>query len=150
MNQYVYLEKRGIYEMLPIFIYNKLFLISHMNLSFLKVPVNKYFYTIKVKAGLNNKYEVYRRCQIIYGRFIDQLTFEYKTVYNGEIQDDGFKKYCRKTELLMHDNNQIYMMETYEEIKKLYDIIKAEFKKVPMKYNDKASIEEILRRLGKI
>ena len=41
-------------------------------------------------------------------------------------------------------------METYEEIKKLYDIIKTEFKKVPMKYNDKESIEEILRRLGKI
>ena len=32
-----------------------------MNLSFSKIPVNKYFYTLKVKAGLNNKYEVYRR-----------------------------------------------------------------------------------------
>ena len=50
----------------------------------------------------------------------------------------------------MHDNDQIYMMETYEEIKKLYDIVKAEFKKVPMKYNDKESVEEILKRLGKI
>ena len=121
-----------------------------MNLSFLKIPVNKYFYTLKVKAGLNNKYEVYRRCQIIYGRFVDQSTFDYKTVHNGIIQDDGFKKYCRKDDLLMHDNDQIYMMETYEEIKKLYDIVKAEFKKVPMKYNDKESIEEILKRLGKI
>ena len=121
-----------------------------MNLSFSKIPVNKYFYTLKVKAGLNNKYEVYRRCQIIYGRFVDQSTFDYKTVHNGIIQDDGFKKYCRKDDLLMHDNDQIYMMETYEEIKKLYDIVKAEFKKVPMKYNDKESIEEILERLGKI
>ena len=67
-----------------------------MNLSFSKIPVNKYFYTLKVKAGLNNKYEVYRRCQIIYGRFVDQSTFDYKTVHNGIIQDDGFKKYCRK------------------------------------------------------
>ena len=121
-----------------------------MNLSFSKIPVNKYFYTLKVKAGLNNKYEVYRRCQIIYGRFVDQSTFDYKTVHNGIIQDDGFKIYCRKDDLLMHDNNQIYIMETYEEIKKLYDIVKAEFKKVPMKYNDKESIEEILKRLGKI
>ena len=121
-----------------------------MNLSFSKIPVNKYFCTLKVKAGLNNKYEVYRRCQIIYGRFVDQSTFDYKTVHNGIIQDDGFKKYCRKVDLLMHDNDQIYMMETYEEIKKLYDIVKAEFKKVPMKYNDKESIEEILKRLGKI
>ena len=121
-----------------------------MNLSFSKIPVNKYFYTLKVKAGLNNKYEVYRRCQIIYGRFVDQSTFDYKTVHNGIIQDDGFKKYFRKDDLLMHYNDQIYMMETYEEIKKLYDIVKAEFKKVPMKYNDKDSIEEILKRLGKI
>ncbi len=115
-----------------------------------KIPVNKYFYTIKVKYGLNNKYEVYQRCQMIYGRFIDDTTFGYKVIHNGEIQDDGFKKYCNISELLVHDNNQIYIMETYDEIKKLYDIVKEEFKKVPMKYNSKEDVEKMLKKLGKI
>ncbi len=120
-----------------------------MKIIITKVPVNHYFYTIKVKYGVNNKYELYQRSQIIYGRFIDQYTFEYNVVHNNKIQEDGFTKYCRKIDLLMHDNNQIYMLATYEEAKKLNDIIKEDFLKVPMKYTDKESIDKMLERLGK-
>ena len=120
-----------------------------MKISITKIPVDNYFYTIKVKYGLNNKYELYKRSQIIYGRFVVQYTFEYNVVHNGKIQEDVFKKYCKKVDLLMHDNNQIYMFSTHEEAKKFNDIIKEEFKKVPMKYTDKESIDKILEILGK-
>lgn len=120
-----------------------------MKISISKVPVDNYFYTIKVKYGINNKYELYQRSQIIYGRFIDQYTFEYDAVHNGQIQKDGLTKYCRKVDLLMHDNNLIYMFSKYEDVKKFNDIVKEEFKKVPMKYNDKESIDKILEKLGK-
>lgn len=114
-----------------------------------KIPLNKYFYTIKIKYGINNKYELYKRTQIIYGKFVDERTFEYKVVHNGEIQEDGFIKYCRKSDLLIHDDDQIYMFQTYEEVKKHNDIIKSELLKVPMKYTDKESIDKMLEILDK-
>lgn len=114
-----------------------------------KVPIDKYFYTIKIKYSVNNKYELYKRTQIIYGKFVDEHTFEYKVIHNGKIQDDGFVKHCRKSDLLINVDDQIYMFQTYEEAKKHNDIIKSELLKVPMKYTDKESIDKMLEILNK-
>ena len=120
-----------------------------MNVHFYKIPVNKYFYTIKARFGRNNKYEIYCRTQVIYGRFIDQDTFEYNVVHNNKIQYDGTHKYCRKIDLFVHDNSYIYMFDDYESARKTNKILLKDMLKVPMKYTDKESIKNILKKLGK-
>ena len=145
MSQSAYSGAKGNYR--NIF---KIYIILYkMEVSFYKIPVNKYFYTIKARYGMNNKYELYCRTQIIYGRFIDQDTFEYNVVHNNKIQEDGLNKYCRKIDLFKHDNDYIYMFNDYEEAKKTNNIIKEDLLKVPMKYNDYESIKKMLKILGK-
>ena len=121
-----------------------------MNLKLTNLPLNQEFYTLKARYGLNNKYELYCRTQIIYGKFVDNNTFEYTVVHNGKIQYDGTHKYCRLIDLYKHDNSYIYMFSDYEEAKKTNDIIKKDLLNVPMKYTDKEIIEKMLEKLGKL
>ena len=121
-----------------------------MNINLYKVPVNKYFYTLRARYGLNNKYELYCRTQIVYGRFIDQDTFEYSIVHNNKIQEGVSKNHCRKIDLFKHDNSYIYMFNDYEEAKRTNDIIKKDLLKTPMKYTDNETITKMLEKLGKL
>lgn len=121
-----------------------------MTISFYKIPIDTYFYTIKARYGINNKYELYCRTQIIYGKFIDEKTFEYDVVHNNKIQYDEKHKHCRFIDLVKHDNDVIYMFNSYEEAKKTNDIIKKDLLLVPMKYTDNESLIEIAKQLGKI
>lgn len=118
-----------------------------LNLTF--ISNNDCFYTIREKIGLNNKNEIYKRTSIIYGKFIDETSFKYNRVYNGIIQNDGFTKYCSIKDLVKHDNNKIYRFTTYDEAKKFNDVLKEQNLKVPMKYNDKESIDKIINTIKK-
>lgn len=120
-----------------------------MIINYTKIPIGKDFYTIKARYGMNNKYELYCRTQIIYGHFIDENTFEYNVVHNNKIQYDNFKKYCRKVDLLKHDNRIIYMFDDYEDAKKTNKIIMEDLLKVPMKYTDNENVIKMLKKLGK-
>lgn len=121
-----------------------------MHIKFDNLPLNKYFYTIKARYGRNNKYELYCRTQIIYGRFIDNSTFEYVSVHNGKVESDAGKKRCRYVDLYKHDNFYIYTFNNYEDAYKTNKIIMKDLLTVPMKYDDYDSKEEIAKKLEKI
>lgn len=112
------------------------------------IQLNEYFYAIKLKYGVNNKYQLYFRTHIIYGKFIDNDIFEYNNVHNGIVQETG-PYHCTLDNLLAHDNNQLYLYKKYDEIKKVNDIISAEFMSIPMKYRTKETIDEMIKKLDK-
>lgn len=93
---------------------------------------NEWFYTIRVKYGLNRMKQLYKRARIVYARYIDDSIVEYKNVYQGRIIENNIKKHCKVSELLKHNNKDIYKCYTFNEIKNIYDIVKKEFGGVPM------------------
>ena len=107
-----------------------------MDLTIHSYQRNKEFYTIRQRYSLNNRHELYRRTSIIYGMFVDSKYFKYNVVHNGQIQDDGFKRYCSVDDLVKHDNDRIYIFDTYDDAKKVNDILKKENLLVPMKYKE--------------
>lgn len=115
-----------------------------------KVPVDHYCFAIKLRHGINTKYLQYTRSQIVYGKFIDQYTFEYQPVVNGKILADIKVKHCRKIDLLQHDNNIVYMFTDYASAKKVNDIVKKEFLHIPMLYTDRETTHKIAEALGKL
>lgn len=108
---------------------------------------NEKFFTIKEVLGINNRQQLYRRTNIIYGKFIDAETFEYNVVYNNRIQYDGFPRHCTWKDLLKHDNNKIYKFSTLDEAKMVNDVIRNENRRVPMIYHDRAAELERINKL---
>lgn len=82
------------------------------------------FYTILTKRKLTAKYTVIKIYKIIYGHFIpdtfEENIFEYKTVFNGKIDNSGITHKCTLENLQKPNSREdYYQFLTYDEIYKI-------------------------------